>query len=380
MKLGICTFGGDGGKSGISRYIISLVAELARLPHQHDVDLMLYEDERSVFLPTDGRPMRPVSFPASLRPALRNIWWHQTSLPRLCRDGLYDVMFLPAANRRLSLRLPCPSVGTVHDFSSLHVAGKYDPARMFYIKKVLPVLIRRLSHVLTVSESSRRDIIEYAGVPPERVTVTPLAADHAVYFPGDKAASQQRIAERYKVRPPYILYTSRLEHPGKNHVRLIEAFRGLKKDLGVPHQLVLAGSEWSGSEAVHRAAEASGSGADVVFPGFVASADLVDLYRGADVFVFPSLYEGFGLPILEAMACGVPTACSNLSSMPEVAGDAAPTFDPYEPAAIQAVLARLLTDEAFRADCQSRSIARAKEFNCARTAATTLKVLEEVKR
>ncbi|MBI1290650.1 glycosyltransferase [bacterium] len=376
MRIGICTFGGDGGKSGISRYIINVLAEMAQLDQSHEIDLMLYEDERDVFLPKAGRPMNPLTFPTSLRPPIRNILWHQASLPGLCRRNRYGVLFLPAANRRATISLPCPSVGTVHDFSSIHVTGKYDPARIFYIRTVLPFLVRRLSHVLTVSESSRRDIIEFAGVPPDRVTVTPLAADHRVYFPDDRDKARAHIKARYKIDGPYILYTSRLEHPGKNHVRLIEAFNQMKSASGLPHKLVLAGSDWSGAEAVHASAEKSPYRADIVFPGFVASADLPALYRGADLFVFPSLYEGFGLPILEAMACGVATACSNLSSMPEVAGDAAPTFDPYQPEAIRDVLLRLLDDESHRAECERRCIARAAEFNWARTAATTLSVLE----
>jgi len=375
MKLGICTFGGDGGKSGISRYIVSLLQQFESLASDMTIDVMVYKSELDVFLPAGSKKLRPIEFPDSLKPPVRNIFWHQASLPGLCRREGYDVMFLPAANRRSALRLPCPMVGTVHDFSSIHVAGKYDPSRMFYIRQVLPFLIRRLDHVLTVSESSRRDIISYARVPAERVTVTPLAADHGVYFPGDVEAARRAVGEKYKIRAPYVLYTSRLEHPGKNHVRLIQAFDQLKTRENLPHQLVLAGSDWSGSEEVHKAASAARHSADICFPGFVAGGDLPALYRGAEAFIFPSLFEGFGLPILEAMACGTATACSNLSSMPEVAGDAAPTFDPYDVDAIASVLGKLLTDDAWRAKCRQGGIERALQFNWKRTAEATLSAL-----
>ncbi|MDX2175658.1 MAG: glycosyltransferase family 1 protein [Candidatus Sumerlaeia bacterium] len=375
MKIGVCTFGGDGGKSGISRYIMSLLREFARDTRGHRIEVLAYADERSVFLPPEGA-LDAIEFPGSLRPPVRNIWWHQASLPGLCRERGYDVFFLPAANRRTSLRLPCPSVGTVHDFSSLHVGGKYDPARMFYIRQVLPFLIRRLGHILTVSESSKRDIVAYAGIPAERVTVTPLAADHALYHPGDGDAARASIREKYRIEPPFILYTSRLEHPGKNHVRLIEAFDRVKSARGVPHRLVLAGSDWSGSDAVRAAAAKAKHGADIVLPGFVAGADLPDFYRACDAFIFPSLYEGFGLPIIEAMACGVPVACSNVSSMPEVAGDAAPTFDPSSVESIAGALERLLLDAELRAACRVRCPERARGFNWSATAAATLDVLE----
>lgn len=375
MRFGVSTFGGDGGKSGISRYIISLLNEFEKQLGADEARIVVYTSERETFIPPGAIRLQTIDYPESLKPPVRNILWHQTSLSSLCRREKVDVMFLPAANRRLALRLPIPVVGTVHDFSSIHVSAKYDPARMFYIRKVLPFMIRRLDHVLTVSESSRKDIIDFAGVPADRVTVTPLAADHTTYFPSDTQEARLYVAKKYGINAPYILYTSRLEHPGKNHVRLIESFGILKSRTKLPHQLVLPGSDWSGSEAVHEAARKSPFASEIHFPGFVPGADLPALYRGADVFVFPSLFEGFGLPILEAMACGTPTTCSNISSMPEVAGDAAPTFDPYSVDEIADAVELLLTDETWRAECKKKCIARALEFNWKRTAETTLAVL-----
>jgi len=153
MKIGITTFGGDGGKSGISQYIINILREFAALADsakvattagedKPDFEVIVYEDEKELFVP-DPNSMSTICFGDSLRSPVTNIKWHQFSLPKLCRKQKYDVLFLPAGNRRLPMSLPCPSVGTVHDFSSIHVEGKYDPARMFYIKRVLPFLIRR---------------------------------------------------------------------------------------------------------------------------------------------------------------------------------------------------------------------------------------------
>jgi len=378
MKIGISTFGGDGGKSGISRYIISLLENMDRIAAGHEYDVHVFFNEKDIFLPGGSTTMRAVEQSETLRSPVRSIAWHQLSFPRIARREGYDLVFLPAANRRSCLSLPCPSVGTFHDLSSIHVKGKYDPARNFYIRKVLPLFARRLTHVLTVSENSKRDIVDFARVPPERVTVTPLAADHDTYYQGDKDAATEIIRSNYPIHAPYILYTSRLEHPGKNHVRLIEAFDLLKQREDLPHLLVLAGSNWSGSEAVHEAAARARHSRDIIFPGFVASAHLPDLYRAADVFIFPSLYEGFGLPILEAMACGVPTTCSNISSMPEVAGDAAPTFDPGNIEEIADVLRRLLCDASFRETTRANGIHRAATFNWERTARMTLDVFAKV--
>ena len=376
MKIGITTFGGDGGKSGISQYIINILREFAALEERPDFEVIVYEDEKALFVP-DPDSMSTICFGDSLRSPVANIAWHQFSLPKLCRKQKYDVLFLPAGNRRLPISLPCPSVGTVHDFSSIHVEGKYDPARMFYIKRVLPFLARRLTRVLTVSESSKKDIVEYAGVPKEYVTVTPLAADNQVYFPRSAADCVKRIGPKYDIRPPYILYISRIEHPGKNHAGLIRAFSILKKTEHIPHQLVLAGSDWDRAEEVHRVAAESAYTGDIVFTGFAPNSHLPDLYCGAELFVFPSLYEGFGLPVLEAMTCGVPVACSNISSIPEVIGDTGILFDPYDDEAIADAMRRLLTDPDLLNVCRERGLERAKKYTWSATAALTLKVLRE---
>jgi glycosyltransferase involved in cell wall biosynthesis len=371
MRIGITTFGGDGGKSGISRYIIKLLEQFAMMDDGPEWEVVVYEEEQSIFLPPSER-MSPYCCGKGLHNPVLNVAWHQVALPLLCRSRGYDAVFLPAANRRLPFWVPCPSIGTVHDFSGIHVAEKYDPARMFFIKSVTPFLTRRLSMVLTVSESSKRDIVEVCGIPEDRVKVTPNGVDLEVFRPQVREETVTRVQDRYGLRTPYILYVSRIEHPGKNHKRLIEAFNRLKSRTGCPHSLAFIGSPWSRAEEVFRAAEQSPFAGDITFVGFADGADLPALYGAADLFAFPSLYEGFGMPILEAMACGTPVVCSNLSSMPEVAGDAALLFDPYHEEDMCHVMERMLQDAALRQQCVDRGLARCKEYSWARTAALTL--------
>jgi len=370
MNLGITTFGSDGGRSGIGRYTTNLIRGLTRLG-QAEVDLYAFHDEQATFAPGDGTA-NCLPFPTWLKPPVMNIAWHQWSLAGWCRKRRHDVLFLPAGNRRLPLHCPCPTVGTIHDFSSLHVANKYNAARLVYIKQVLPRLARQLTHVLTVSESSKRDIVEYAGVPEEKVTVTPLAVDHERYQQ-DPAEARARL----QMDRPYILFVSRIEHPGKNHVKLIEAFARLKQQHDIPHDLVLAGSDWNGAEVVHAAAEQSSARDSIHFTGFVSERKLVDLYNCADVLAFPSLYEGFGLPILEAMTCGTPVACADTSSLPEVAGDAAAYFDPHSADSMSDAIWRILDDSQYRDQCITRGRERAAEFTWQRTAEQTMHVLRE---
>jgi len=378
ITIGICTLGCDGGQSGIGQYVVSLLEEFSRIISSSRTDLdfevIAHVSEAPIFLQR-AASLRAHSVADSLRPPIVNVVWHLTALPALCRSRRYDVLFLPAGNRRLPLRVPCPSVGTIHDFSSLHVREKYDRWRVLYIRRVLPVLIRRLSRIITVSDCSRRDLVDYAGARVAAVSVVPNGVDHAVYFPANRDDALQHVAAKYGIRPPFVLYVSRLEHPGKNHVRLIRAFDRLKAAGDLPHQLVIAGSDWSGAERIHAAAEQAAAREAIRFTGYVQDGDMPDLYRAANLLVFPSLYEGFGLPVIEAMACGTPVVCANRSSLPEVAGDAAMMFDPFDEVALQTSISTMLRDSQIAAKYRQRGLARAAAFSWKRTAERTIEVL-----
>lgn len=377
MRVGVTTFGADGGKSGMSQYIIKLLQELALIQNGPEFEVIVYDDEKSIFVPPGGK-MAAICLGTKLRNPIVNLMWHLTSLPLLCKRRGYDVLFLPAANRRLPFWVPCPTVGTVHDFSSTHIDDKYDKARMFFIKRYTPILIRRLNMVLTVSENSKRDIVSFCGIPDERVVVTPNGVDFEVYFPQDKNHALERVQAKYAVRSPFILFVSRIEHPGKNHVRLINAFSCLKDRTGILHQLVLAGTPWGRADEVYAAAARSPYAKDISFIGFVDGPDLPYLYNAADLFVFPSLYEGFGMPILEAMACGVPTVCSNVSSMPEVTGDAAPLFDPHDEDDICRAMEVILTNDDLRQQFVEKGLERSRLFSWSNAAKVTMEVINQV--
>ncbi len=377
MKVLLSTFGGDGGKSGISQYIMHLMREFPKVDPDVHFDVLTLAGEESLYV-TDPERIHPISVDRKLGGALKNLVWQQYAIPDFCKKQTYDVAFFPAGNRRLPFWTPCPRVGTFHDISILHVPGKYDFVHTVYNLRIMPALVRRLTHVITISECSKRDLVDYVGVPEERVTVVPEAADSARYFPRDRAECHARVSERYGLTKPYILFISRIDHPGKNHVRLIRAFARLKASEGLPHQLVLAGSDWSRADEVHAVAAASSCPDDIIFTGFVSDDHVPDLYGGADIFVFPSLFEGFGLPILEAMASGVPVVCSNTSSLPEVAGDAAVFFDPMDESAIEDALRRMLTGELLRQECVERGLKNAALYSWERCARQTVEVLRRI--
>ncbi len=377
MRVLVTTFGGDGGKSGVSQYIIQFLRHCRELAPDMTFDVILYEDEKAVY--TDHDPAFTTICQAEwLRSATVNIFWHQWGLPSLCRKNKYDVVFIPGGNRRLPWQLPCPTVVTCHDLGILHVPDKYDAIHRFYNLRVLPKLLRRQTHILTVSETSKEDIVSYTGLPETQVSVTLNGVDHETYQPGDGDAARALVAKNYGVETPYILYIARIDHPGKNHIRLIEAFAALKARTDLPHTLVLAGSDWSRAEEVHAVAESCACADAIVFTGFAPSEDLPALYQGADLFAFPSLFEGFGIPVVEAMNCGIPVACADISCLPEIAGDAAVLFDPYDTAAMADALEQALTDTTLREQCIARGKARAQMYNWEDTVKQTVDIIRNV--
>ncbi len=374
MKIGISTLGADGGKSGIGEYVINLLKEFDEMPQAHEFECLVAEQESDIFIPRAGGRIQPVKLNPKLVKPGPSFIWHQRGLPDLCRRRGYDVLLLTAGNRRLPFSLPCAKVGAVHDLSSLHVANKYGWIRGMYSRHLLPMLIRQLDEVITISESSKRDIFEFARVPEKKITVVPLAMSPH-FKPCSGAQAQQEVREKYGLRKPYIFYVARIEHPGKNHVGLIQAFTRLKKEFQIPHQLVLGGSDWTRAERVHQAAGESLASGDILFTGFVPNADLPMLYAAADLFVFPSLYEGFGIPILEAMASGIPVVCSNTSSMPEVAGDAALFFAPQNADEMVLAMLRVIRDPDFKKEMVRKGLDWARQFSWKKTAEQTLQVL-----
>jgi glycosyltransferase involved in cell wall biosynthesis len=367
MKIGISAFAADGGKSGIGQYILNVITRLPACCS--DAEIVVFAPNRDRNLYDLEQPRITYVFTSDfVSVPIVNILWHLIVFPILLRRHRIDCAYMPAGNRRLSLFYGVPSVATVHDFSQLHVQRKYDRLRMFYVNHVLPFFVRRLDKIVSVSISTSRDLVEHARVEEEKIRVVYNGTDTRRFLVKDKSIAAGRVASELSIVTPYILYTARLEHPGKNHVRLIEAFARLKRRNVLEHQLVLAGSRWNGSDVIEEAVRQSGLQDEILLPGFVPDSLLPDLYSAADLFVFPSLFEGFGIPLVEAMRCGIPVCAANISSIPEVVGDAAILFDPYNIEEITEAMQRGLSDYSFRSTMVSRGLAQARRFTWEGTA------------
>lgn len=370
MRIGLSTSVIQHGQTGIAQHVFALVRAFGKLAEPHRFVLFVLEKDLPLFAFAHGA-VQLVAVPESFRPPVLNILWHQIELPRLVREYRIDVLHVPSYRRLLWPR-PCPLVATVHDLAPFRVSKKYDWMRMFYGRVVARRLIRRQHEVIAVSQTTARDLELFFDLPSERIRVIHNGVDHDRFHPGPRGQAKAWAAQRYGLDKPFFLYVARLEHPGKNHVRLIAGFNQFKSETKSPWQLVLAGGDWHGADGIHTAIRASAFEADIRRLGFVPDSELPDLHRAADVFVYPSLYEGFGMPPIEAMASGCPVISSTRGALGEVIGDAAATADPEDVPMLKWQLARLATDEGLRAHLRSAGLAQARKFNWDKSAEATL--------
>jgi glycosyltransferase involved in cell wall biosynthesis len=339
---------------GIGTYIRNLLRQLARLdPSTEFVVLCRPEDTQAVT--SLGENLLPVPETAGNYSLAE-----QVKVPfKLKRHG---VTLFHAPHYVLPPLVRCKSVVTIHDCIHL-MFPQYLPNRVAlgYARASIAAAARRATRVLTVSESSKRDILRFVDIRPEKIDVIYNAHDERFTIE-PREEDVVRVRERYQLQDPFVLYAGNVK-PHKNLERLIEAFY-LVRSRGLDEvKLVLIGDDISRYAALRRAVHRHQLHKYVRFLGYMPEETLAVMYRLASVFVFPSLYEGFGLPPLEAMASGTPVVTSNVSSLPEVAGNAALLVDPLDPEAIADGIQRVLTDERLRQQLHERGIARARQFS-----------------
>jgi glycosyltransferase involved in cell wall biosynthesis len=354
---------------GIGTYIRNLLRHLARLDTETEY-VILSRPEDCPFIGELGENFRAVperSSGYSIR--------EQIAVPLHLRRERPDLFHAP--HYVLPPLTPCRSVVTIHDCIHLRFP-QYLPSRLgyAYARSSMWAAAHRSARVLTVSEASKRDILRYFRVPESKITVIYNAIDER--FSEEPPADEvMRVQERYQLYDPFILYAGNIK-PHKNLERLIEAFDIIRHGELREVKLLIIGDEISKYATLRRTVHRYKLHKHVRFFGFVPDATLAILYRLARVFVFPSLYEGFGLPPLEAMASGTPVITSNVSSLPEVVGDAAMLIDPYESDAIAGAIRRVMVDDRLRDDMRERGLARAREFSWARSIRRVKDIYDEI--
>ena len=356
---------------GIGTYVRNLVGALARQDDTTEYILLCRPEDAE-----DVRALGP-RFQAIVERAGNYSVREQMTVPLSLARARVDAFHAP--HYVVSPLTRCPYVVTIHDCIHLRFP-QYLPnkAAHYYARTMMTMAARRADRILTVSEASKQDILYYLNVPPGKVDVVYNALDERLAAPptDDDVA---RVRERFLLTAPFILYAGNIK-PHKNVDRLIEAYSLLRQRGGEDVKLLIIGDEISKYPNLRRLVHRFQLHKHVRFLGFVPEATLAVLYRLASVFVFPSLYEGFGLPPLEAMAAGTPVITSNVSSLPEVVGDAAVLIDPMDPEAIASAMARVLGDPQLSADLSRRGLERVKVFSWDRSVARIRQIYAEIAR
>jgi glycosyltransferase involved in cell wall biosynthesis len=339
---------------GIGTYIRNLLRQLARLDHDAEYVIFSRPEDREALAALGA------NFRAVPETARNYSFAEQVKIPLAVRRERVTLFHAP--HYVLPPLVRCPSVVTIHDCIHLMFPQYLPNRRSFaYARVSISLAARRATRVLTVSESSKRDILRFVDVRPEKIDVIYNSYDERFGIEPNEE-DMERVRERYQLHDQFVLYAGNVK-PHKNLERLIEAFH-LVRNRGLDRlKLVLIGDDISKYTALRRAVHRHQLHQYVRFLGYLPEETLAVMYRLAGVFVFPSLYEGFGLPPLEAMASGTPVVTSNVSSLPEVAGNAAVLVDPYDAHAIADGIHRVLTDAQLHDELRRLGLARAKQFS-----------------
>ncbi len=356
---------------GIGTYVRNLLHQLGRIDPDTEYVVLCQPEDREIIAKFGGN-VRPI-----VEPARPYSVAEQFRVPLALRREKVDLFHathyvLPPLTRRRA-------IVTIHDCIHL-MFPQYLPNRLAhgYAKAFFWSATQQAERILTVSEASKRDILRLCDVPPERVAVIYNAIDERFRVtPNEEQVALVR--ERYQLDDDFVLYVGNIK-PHKNVERLIDAFAQVRQ-AGLDHlKLLVIGDAITRYATLRRAVHRGKLHKHVRFLGFVPTETLAILYRLASVFVFPSLYEGFGLPPLEAMACGTPVVTSNISSLPEIAGDAAILIDPHDSTSIANGIAQAITDTALREKLRARGLERAQMYSWERSVTRVREIYDEVLR
>jgi len=358
-----------GKVGGSETYIRNLVKWLPLAEGRNSYAVFINNESSGVFKESSRVEVVDCGINAGNRP--KRILWEQTRLPIEAKRRKLDVLL--SAGMTAPFVSSVPSFVVIYDLQHVNQPENFGKIYLFFLKAIIYMSARRSKGVITLSEKSKRDIVSVYGIRAEDVGVARLACDTDSFRKHTKAEIAS-VRAKYRLPERYILYSAS-SLPHKNYQRLLEAFKIVKgRDAGI--KLVLTGARDYGQEAVINRIDALGLKDDVVFLGWLPFEDMPMIYSAAELYVFPSLHEGFGIPVLEAFASGVPVVCSRIEPVTEVAGDAAFYIDPLSVEDIAGGMLTVLNDKALRERLTSKGLTRAREFSWKKTALDTLAIIE----
>lgn len=353
--------------TGIGTYTYQLIYNINLMDKINRYLLFLPDENISDLNPGDNIDIRAIAEES------RENFWEEIDIPNILNDTGIDVYLVPQNGIGLPKEKKCPFVITLHDVIPYRMPETVGPQYLNIYSKEIPEIIPRTDAIITVSNYSKEDIAKSLNYPVDKIFVTPLAAED-IYFPRNKSACRDFLKKKYGITDKFILYVGGFS-PRKNIIGLIEAFSLIKDKLKEPFKLVILGKKGRSYYDYRDRAYNLGLKDDVVFTGYVPVEELPLFYNGAHIFCYPSFYEGFGLPPLEAMACGTPTVASNATSIPEVLGEDAVYINPQDVTDISEKLLTLIEDRNFHLQMSFKGLRRSSMYSWKRTAVETIQVL-----
>jgi len=373
MRIGINTLFMIPGIVGGSETILrNLISNLATIDSHNEYILFTNRENSGGFnlgQPNFFEVRCPI--PARFRPA--RTLWEQLILPIQCQWHGIEILHSPGYISPIAL--PCPSVVSILDMNYFFFPEDWSKLALWALKILVPLSARRSCQIIALSQSSKRHIMEALKISEDKINVTYMGVDK-IFHPHHNRREILKIKKRIGIKGDFILSVAN-SHPHKNLRRLLQAYHILRKDKGITHQLLLAGNPGRGHLELVKMVRKLGMGHEVIFTGYLPHHQMPLVYQAADLFVFPSLYEGFGLPILESMACGTPVVSSNAASLPEVVGRAGILVDPHDANEMAGAMCRVLSDKSLTEDLIKNGLEQSKRFSWMQTAKETLTIYKK---
>ena len=377
MIIGISGYVGN-RLTGIGWVLINILSELAKQYPEDKYVLFRNFDFKEYDNLTQYQNIEIVDVPYTKESGLKNILWHQWLFQKLLKKYKCDIAYIP--NFTLLLWKTIPTIVTIHDLIEYNVPDKFSKARMFYRKQVCdPLMAKKSNHILTVSKSSYKDIISYLGVKPSKLTLTLNATDRNVFKKYSKEKIIQAIKKYNLEYKKYLLFVGTIDFPGKNIKTIIEAFFNLrsKNELnGI--KLVIIGKNGFNSKVIYDFVNASPFKDEVIFTGYLNDDDLPKYYAGATIMLYLSLFEGFGLPVLEAMSCATPVICSNTSCFPEIVEELDVKVPPTDVNAVEEKILKILSNTIYYEILSQRCYEKSLKYSWTESARVYHNVFEQI--
>jgi glycosyltransferase involved in cell wall biosynthesis len=360
-------------RTGIENYVHYLLNYLFKIDKENQYVLLSSKKFDINFFNSYGTEFVKDFLSLPLKPAL--IFWYNFFLPVKFKKYKCDLLFSPDFFSPIILNIP--SISVVHDLTPLLYPKFHTFKNYIRFKYYLPLSLRKNKKIITVSNATKQDIMNIFKIPEEKIVTIYPGVDREIFKPISNSDILNKVKEKYNLPYKFILFVSTLE-PRKNLPTLLKALYNLKRKQSIPHKLVCVGKKGWFYENIFEMVKNLNLEDDVIFTGYVPDEDLVAIYNLAEVLVYPSFYEGFGFPILEAMSCGCPVIASNTSSMPEVVGDAGILIDPYSEEDIERAILMVLEKDNLRNELKEKSLNRASYFSWENTAKEVLKCFYEI--